>query len=199
MLIRRPGRAALAALALAGLVAACRGPRKEVLPVLFELPSFTLVERSGRPFTLDDLRGRVWIADFIFTRCAGLCPRMTARMSRLRAELPEGVGLVSFTVDPAYDTPAVLERYAGSLDAGDRWLFVTGAQAELYRLSTEGFKLAALELPPGAAADEGPFLHSSKFVLVDARGRVRGYYDSEEEAQLEALRNDARALWNARQ
>jgi protein SCO1/2 len=193
LLIRRP---AAVLLALALPVAACR-PREEPLPVLFELPQFTLVERSGRPFTLEDLRGHVSVADFIFTTCGSLCPRMTARMSRLRDELPAEVRFVSFTVDPAHDTPEVLRRYAGGLDAGDRWLFVTGGQAELLRLATDGFKLAALELPPGAAPDEGPFLHSSRFALVDPRGRVRGYYDSEDGKELEGLRRDARRLSEA--
>jgi protein SCO1/2 len=122
---------------------------------------------------------------------------MTARMSRLRADLPEGVRFVSFTVDPAHDTPAVLARYAAPLKPESRWAFVTGAQKELYRVATDGFKLAALELPPGAASDEGPFLHSSRFVLVDAHARVRGYYDSEDEKELEALRRDAWRLGDA--
>lgn len=189
-------RSALALLALACAAVSCRGAG-EPLPVLFELPPFALVERSGRPFTPADLRGRVSVVDFIFTSCGGQCPRMTARMSRLRGELPEAVRFVSFTVDPAHDTPAVLQRYAEALGAGERWLFVTGAQTELYRLATEGFKLAAMELPAGAPGDDGPFLHSAKFALVDGRGRVRGYYDSEDEQQVEALRRDARRLAGA--
>lgn len=189
-------RSALALLALACAAVSCRGAG-EPLPVLFELPPFALVERSGRPFTLADLGGRVSVVDFIFTSCGGQCPRMTARMSRLRGELPEAVRFVSFTVDPAHDTPAVLQRYAEALGAGERWLFVTGAQTELYRLATEGFKLAAMELPAGAPGDDGPFLHSAKFALVDGRGRVRGYYDSEDEQQVEALRRDARRLAGA--
>lgn len=186
------GRAAGALLALALAGGACRRPPE--LPVLFELPEFALVERSGAPFTRADLGGRVSIADFIFTRCGGVCPRMTARMASLRQALPAEVRLVSFTVDPEHDTPAVLRDYAAPLAAGDRWLFVTGAKAELHRLASDGFKLAAMELPPGTPSDDGPFLHSSRFVLVDGRARVRGYYDSEDAGQMAALGRDAARL-----
>lgn len=193
---RRRAPAALAALAVACAATGC-ARRPQPLPVLSELPEFRLVESSGLEFTRADLRGRVSVADFIFTTCAGVCPRMTARMARLRGELPADVRFVSFTVDPGHDTPPVLRRYAEPLAPGERWLFVTGSQAELYRVATDGFKLAAMALPPGSAADEGPFLHSSKFVLVDGSARVRGYYDSEDETALEALRRDARRLREA--
>jgi cytochrome oxidase Cu insertion factor (SCO1/SenC/PrrC family) len=171
--------------------------RADPLPVLFELPPFALTERSGRPLTSQDLRGSVWIAVFVFTRCAGACPRMTGRMAALRQQVPEAVRFVTFTVDPEHDTPAVLTRYAQPLDAGARWLFATGAKADLHRLATEGFKLAAMDNPAGSTGD-GPFLHSSKFALVDRQGRVRGYYDSEDEGGLTALRADARRLLEER-
>ena len=181
---------------LAAALPCCRPDTPSAaLPVLFELPPFSLVERSGRPFTREDLRGRVSVADFVFTRCAGVCPAMTGRMARLRAALPADVRLVSFTVDPDHDTPAVLRRYAEPLNAGQQWLFVTGGRTELHRLATEGFKLAAMETPDDRAAEEGPFLHSSKFALLDGQARVRGYYDSDDAAQLEALPLHARRLW----
>jgi protein SCO1 len=114
---------------------------------------------------------------------------MTARMARLRREAPPGVAFVSFTVDPAHDTPQVLSRYAASFKAGAEWLFVTGAQKDLYALSTEGFKLAAMEVPPEEQKEggDGPFLHSSKFVLVDGSAEIRGYYDSTDEDEMKTL------------
>src|SRR5712691_5934401 len=112
-------------------------------PRLGTLPTFHLVERSGRAVGLVDLRGQPWVADFIFTQCAGVCPAMTARMARLRRELPAGVRSVSITVDPAHDTAPVLARYAAAFGADEGWLFLTGPQADLYLLSTGGFKLAA--------------------------------------------------------
>ena len=92
---------------------------------------------------------------------------------------------MSFSVDPAHDTPEVLARYAAAFHAGEGWLFVTGPQKDLFDLSVGGFKLAAMEVPEGerAPGGDGPFLHSSKFVLVDGDGVIRGYYDSTDEAR----------------
>jgi protein SCO1/2 len=183
--------AGLALLVLAGaLLLLGRLGRQPPVPVLGRLPAFALLESGGGDLTRDALLGRVWVADFIFTRCAGVCPAMTARMARLRREVPPDVGLVSFTVDPVHDTPAVLADYARGFGADASWLFVTGPRDALYGLATEGFKLAAMELPPGQQSDDGPFLHSSKFVLVDARARIRGYYDSADEQAMAALRAD---------
>jgi protein SCO1/2 len=184
---------AAGAVAAVGVRALGRGPAP---PRLGALPAFQLTERSGRPLSLADLRGRPWVADFIFTQCGGACPAMTARMARLRREVPADVPFVSFTVDPAHDTPEVLSRYAATFRADESWRFVTGGQKELYELSVGGFKLAAMEVPAGerAAGGDGPFLHSSKFVLVDAEGVIRGYYDSTDEEALRTLVADAAAL-----
>jgi protein SCO1/2 len=161
-------------------------------PVYWTLPAFALVDQDGRGVRLLDLGGRPFVADFIFTRCAGVCPVMTARMARLQTQIPDGVRLVSITVDPVHDVPAVLKRYAEGVGAGPRWTFLTGPREDVYRLAKDGFKLEAAEVPPGAPpAGDGPFLHSSKFVLVDGRGQVRGYYDSDDAAALERLVADA--------
>lgn len=181
------------ALALAG--GACvPSTLPPVLPQ--ELPDFTLTAHTQAKVTRADLAGRPWVADFIFTRCAGICPLMTAQLSRLRPRLPDDVRLVSFTVDPGHDTPAVLAEYARPFQPRERWLFLTGPQADLYRLSVEGFKLEAMEVPPDQqqAGGDGPFLHSSRFALVDGAARVVGYYDSAEEDALERLVRDAQRL-----
>jgi protein SCO1/2 len=184
----------LASLAVAvGVRTLARGA---VPPRYATLPAFSLVERSGRPLSLADLRGRIWVADFIFTRCGGTCPAMTARMVRLRGEIPSDVAFVSFSVDPAHDTPEVLTRYAAAFHANEEWLFVTGPQKDLFDLSIGGFKLAAMEVAEGerVPGGDGPFLHSSKFVLVDGDGVIRGYYDSTDEEAMRALAGDAAAL-----
>ena len=160
------------------------------LPVLGTLPSFSLVSKDGDAVSLEGLRGRPWVADFIFTRCAGTCPAMTAKMAELQRARP-GLALVSFTVDPENDTPEVLSRYAKNAGAQKGWLFVTGRRESIYALSTQGFKLAAMEVPKGEqGVGDGPFLHSSRFVLVDGLGRIRGFYDSEEPGTLRALEAD---------
>jgi protein SCO1/2 len=195
--------AAGAALAVASLGAAValRSLARVPEPQRYStLPAFHLTERSGRPLSSGDLRGRIWVADFIFTQCGGTCPAMTSRLARLRRELPAAVRFVSFTVDPAHDTPEVLARYADAFKAGPDWLFATGPQKDLYDLSVGGFKLAALEVPAGerAAGGDGPFLHSSKFTLVDGEGVIRGYYDSTDEVAMRALVSDASVLAGAR-
>jgi len=165
-------------------------------PVLGQVPDFRLVNRDGRVVTRDDLAGAPWVADFIFTRCRVSCPLMTARLARLGREMGERVPRrVSFTVDPAHDTPEVLARHAASFDAPADWLFLTGEPEALYRLMMEGFKLA-LEVspPPGTATPEEPILHSTRIVLVDGAGRIRGYYEAFDEASMERLRRDAALL-----
>ena len=164
-----------------------------VPPLLGTLPAFSLVAHDGTTVSRDRLAGRVVVVDFIFTRCGGVCPAMTAHMARLQTELPAGTELVSFTVDPVFDTTEVLARYAKAHEARPRWLFVTGPRDELHALATQGFKLAAMELPPDQqrADGDGPFLHSSKFVLVDGGGALRGYYDSEESTDRRRLARDA--------
>jgi protein SCO1/2 len=165
--------------------------RHEPPPILGAVPRFELLAHTGRALTLGDLRGAPWIADFIFTHCSGTCPSMTSRLARLQDSLPKHTRLVSFTVDPTSDTPEVLARYARDFHAGESWLFVTGTQERLYDLATNGFKLGAFEVPPGETrGGDGPFLHSQKYVLVDGRGRIRGYYGSAEDAAVRRLAAD---------
>ncbi|MET0554039.1 MAG: SCO family protein [Vicinamibacteria bacterium] len=187
-------------LAVLGLVAAAAGlylrrERPADLPVLGTVPSFTLIERSHRTVTLDDLRGRPWVAGFIFTRCGGICPAMTARMKDLRAAAPL-LDLVSFSVDPEHDTPEVLQSYARQHAIGERWFLLTGTTAELHALARDGFRLAAAAVPPEEqqAQGDGPFLHSSRLVLVDGEARIRGYYDSADGDAMAALRRDLARL-----
>ena len=165
-------------------------------PVLGQVPPFALTNRDGKPVTLATLAGSPWIADFVFTRCAASCPMMTARMAKLGKELPAGerVRRVSFTVDPLYDTPQVLARYAETFHASPDWLFLTGPEPDLHRLSREGFKLA-VDIPKGdPGSTQEPILHSTRFVLVDGQGRIRGYYDGEDEEAMAKLKQDLRAL-----
>jgi protein SCO1/2 len=187
----------LAALGLAAAAAGLylRRERPADLPVFGTVPPFTLVERSQKTMTLADLRGRPWVAGFIFTRCGGICPAMTARMKDLRTEAPT-VDLVSFSVDPEHDTPAVLQTYARQHGIGERWWMLTGTTAALHSLAKDGFRLAAAAVPPEEqqGQGDGPFLHSSRLVLVDGEARIRGYYDSADADAMAALRRDLARL-----
>lgn len=135
------------------------------------------------------MRGRVWVADFIFTRCIGPCPMLSANMQALQSQLPKSVGLVSFTVDPDHDSPEVLNVYARKFSADpQRWFFVTGDKPALLRLFREGFQVA---YDQDAA---GNISHATNFVLVDAEARIVRYYDGLDPADLDRLIADAKKL-----
>jgi cytochrome oxidase Cu insertion factor (SCO1/SenC/PrrC family) len=139
-------------------------------------PDFELVNQDGQPFGSAQLRGKIWIADFIFTSCPGPCPIISTRMSELQKPLEKSdVHLVSFTVDPEKDTPQVLHAYAERLQAQPgRWDFLTGPRSTIYNLSRNGFKLAVSD----GSEETGVPLHSTRMLLVDRRGEIRGYYDA---------------------
>jgi len=184
----RAGRAA-ALLVLASLVAGCGKP----LPVLGDLPHFALTDRSGELVDSEQLRGKVWIADFIFTRCPDYCPALTARMAQLQKRLardPDPVRLVSFSVDPEHDTPAVLAAYAARAGAQPPWLFLTGPRDALAGLLRDGFRVAYADDGPPTA----PITHSDRFVLVDRGLRLRGYYHGNDPQDVDRLAVDAEAL-----
>ena len=142
------------------------------------VPEFVLVNQDGQNFGSAQLRGKIWIADFIYTTCPGPCPMISSRMSELQKPLEKtGVHLVSFSVDPAKDTPQVLRGYAERLQAEPgRWDFLTGPQSTIYNLSRNGFKLA---ISDGSDAKGIP-VHSTRIILVDRHGAIRGYYDAAE-------------------
>ena len=217
------------------------------LPIYGSVPDFALTDQTGRPVRKADLEGKVWVASFIFTSCPDECPLMTAEMARLQSDLvhiPE-IRLVSISVDPERDIPAVLSQYANRFDADpERWLFLTGDKRAIYRLARDGFRLGVVDpaepshtspikgsalgrsrqlvdrplssaaawiagwpqnfrhwlrylAPAVAFADHGrakDALHSTRFVLIDRRAQIRGYYDSQEEAALQRLRQHLQIL-----
>lgn len=199
-LVAALGVGTLAALGAAGRFAG------EPLPVLGRVPAFSLVDQAGRPVTGESLRGQVVVTSFIYTTCPDVCPTISARMASLGARvaadrrLASRVRLVSISVDPDHDTPAVLAEYAARFGAdGERWRFLTGDAAGVRALLLEGFKVPA---EPVAAAGHGhggrhavarTILHADTLVLSDREGRVRGYYDGVS-GDLDALLADLRRL-----
>ncbi len=161
------------------------------LPVLFDAPPFKLTDADGRPFDSTSLRGTVWVADFVYTTCTSFCPQMTAGFADLQQETANtpAVQLVSFTVNPDVDTPAVLKQYA-ALHRADpaRWHFLTGDRATMWDLSI-GMKLSA---DVGDSAMQ--VMHSSHYLLVDQKGRVRGVYDFKDDGYVTKIAADARRL-----
>ena len=173
-----------------------RQPSMPALQQLGTLPAFDLTERRQAPLRLDDLRGKVWVADFMYTSCVEICPLQSAEMARLQAAFADhpDLRLVSFSVDPERDTPAVLSAYADKFQADpERWLFATGEPEAVARLAQEGFRLSAASYVAGGGADY-TFIHSNRFVLVDRQGRIRGYYRSTDPDDLVRLRRDLTVL-----
>jgi cytochrome oxidase Cu insertion factor (SCO1/SenC/PrrC family) len=144
---------------------------------------FELVERSGRALTDQDLLGRTWIVDFVFTTCTGPCPMLSRGMQGLQSELVgSDIGLLSVTVDPRLDDVQALAAYAEELRADpQRWLFLTGPEPDIRRLVVDSFKLGVERDDSGNAIPGQQVTHSTRIVVVDSAGRVRGYYDGQNE------------------
>lgn len=158
--------------------------RQKPLPVLGEIPQFELTNQQGRKFDSAALGGHVWVADFIFTNCESSCPRMSSKMKLVQGATQPDVRLVSFSVDPARDTPQALEEYGKKYSADEsRWTFLTGDEKVLDMLDHDAFKLGNLNMD-----------HSTRFVLIDKKGRVRGYYGLFDGDPVAKLKKDAARL-----
>lgn len=188
---------ALAAAMLAMFIVVIRmengaAPAAEALPKLGTLSDFELTDSSGRAFGSEQLEGKVWVADFVFTSCAASCPVLTTNMAELQKDLadtPE-VHYVSVSVDPVTDTPDVLAKYAAEYSADtSRWHFLTGTEDRIQDLTVNGFKVGSV--------DE-PLFHSNRFVLVDSTRSIRGYYTGTEAGDMLRLRQDIKSLLEER-
>lgn len=153
-------------------------------------PSFTLLNQDATPVTLDTYKGKAVIVSFIFTRCTGPCPLISSQMATLSHKLAQGadhdrVALVSISVDPDFDTPPVLKAYAQRFEANtNRWSFLTGSRKDIWDMVSKGFKLALMDQPEDTSS---PILHTTKLVLIDPQGQVRGYYDALDESSRAVL------------
>jgi len=186
-----------------GAAIAMRRARAVELPRYGEVPAFQLTDEAGRPFGTAELDGHLWVADFIFTTCPEVCPRMTEDMGRLQTWLTNRaldgrVRLVSVSVDPARDTPAKLRAYAEQFHARPgTWTFATGSQQAIEDAVVHGFKIA-VSREKDDTEDGFAIVHGTKFVLVDGRRQIRGYYDSNDGASMAKLRDDVAALADGR-
>lgn len=186
--------------ALAGLVLFTAGlrampSRERPLPVIATVPEFTLISDRDLPVSRKDLLGAPWVVDLMFTSCAGICPRMTAELSRVEKasrDVPE-VRFVSISVDPDRDTPEALAAYREKMGIEtDRWYFLTGTQDEIFELASSGLLLPAKEGDPSIGQED--VLHSSRFVLIDGQARIRGMYDSRDPEAIQRLQTDLRRV-----
>lgn len=160
--------------------------------VLAEVMDFHLIDSQGEQFSLEDLKGKIWVVDFIFTTCSGICPIMSQHMSRIYQSYRhnDAVHLVSISVNPEYDSPEVLARYAQRYSADpDTWHFLTGSRKAIEDLAVHGFKV-------GSAQE--PVFHSAYFILVDSKGRIRQYYEGTEKKTVAKIKMDIRRLLQER-
>ena len=213
--------AALGPLIVVALAALWRQPQPlptegtvEILADYGPVPDFRLTERDGRTVTLADLCGTVWLANCIYTECTETCPLQSLQVQSLQEEFAgaRALRLVSITVDPGHDTPAVLRRYAERYEADpERWPFLTGPKPAIHALATDGFKLGVSDAIPAARSglpgwllgpraafashgSGGLILHSSRLVLVDRQARIRAYHRTDDTDSIARLRDNLRAL-----
>jgi len=172
--------------------------RRSNLPILGRVEPFTLTNQIGEKVTLDDLKGKVWVADIIFTRCPGPCPKMTEKMSALDKSFGADPKFraVTLTTDPDHDSPAILKKFSERFDAdSQKWLFLTGTKNEIRNLAQGSLKLGAEE--KGATEQENPndlFIHNTVFILVDKHGRLRGQAYESLEPDFRKIDQDIKAL-----
>jgi protein SCO1/2 len=152
------------------------------LPVLGVISNFTLTNQDGKTTTLENLTNHIWVADIIFSRCAGPCPRMTAQMKSVQDALTKesNVKFVTLTTDPDYDTPDVLKKYGERFGADFyRWMFLTGTKNEIGSLAANSLKLSAVPVKPAEQQNAADlFIHTTIFVLVDKQARLRGIFET---------------------
>lgn len=187
-------RACVLLVLIASGVVACS--KASTLPVIADAPSLPLRDQSGQPFSGKRLAGKVWIANFMFTSCPDVCPLLTSKMRSLQLRFgnhKRDVELVSISVDPHHDTPEALSAFAREHEADlSNWSFLTGPEDTVRQVVMEGFKQAMEEQP---AKDKQPrnILHGTHVTLIDRRGRIRGFYRTDNPSLLK-LTQDAQQL-----
>ena len=162
--------------------------KENELPEIGMVPEFEFVNSEQETITLNNLKGKVWVADFIFTTCTMACPMMTGNMNIIHKKYKknDNVRLVSISVYPEYDTPEVLTKYASQYDANtSRWYFLTGEESTVKRVIKDGFKIGDYE---------DIIFHSEKFALVDKKGMIRAYYNGMKTEDMKKLKKDINSL-----
>ncbi|QDV18241.1 hypothetical protein Pan153_28980 [Gimesia panareensis] len=160
------------------------------------IEDFSLTERSGKTITKKDLLGKPWVACFVFTRCAGPCPRVSGQFYQLQKDLKDlDFRLVTITVDPKHDTPEVLSQYAELMGADPKkWLFLTGDQKDIFHLIEKSFLMPVQENVGPARKPGFEVIHTTNVMLVDPKGRVLGKFNAVDDAQMAELRREVRKL-----
>ncbi|MBA2421673.1 MAG: SCO family protein [Chitinophagales bacterium] len=171
-------------------------PRQEKsVKTFWAAPPFKYTTQKGDSLSSDDLKGHIYVADFIFTNCGGVCPNLSQTMSLIQLNFKDDprVKLVSFTVDPDRDSIPVLKEYADRYGAIDgSWYFLRGKKEEVWKMAEEGFKVPVVYTPEGGTGNE--FTHTDKLVLVDGQGNIRGFYSGLDKERMDSLYNNLASI-----
>jgi protein SCO1 len=175
--------------------------KKEIIDTVYHtIPTFSFINQDSTVFTEKQTKGKIYVANFIFTRCGLICPKVTNQMARVQDAFLESndVVFVSHTVDPLYDTPSVLKKYAEKNDAiKGKWFFVTGQKADLYKMALKGYFVPISDASVYDKAITNPdeaFIHSEKMILVDKEGIIRGFYDGTDAKEIDRLKVEIKVL-----
>ena len=177
-----------------------RWNQPEMDTVFHTIPSWKLTDENGNEFLGQSLKGKIYVADFFFTRCGSICPKMSTELTRVQDTFSkEGeVQLASFSVDPMHDTPEKLREYAQKYDAkAGKWHFLTGTKTQIYPLAVKGYFIPvadASEYDKAVKTPDETFIHSEKLILVDKEGYIRGFYDGTDKKDVDRLILEIRVL-----
>jgi protein SCO1/2 len=168
------------------------GSTKEIQ---FTVPQFEFINQANKNLSSDFVKGKIWVADYFFTKCTSICPKLTTHLQKVQQAFKQDsrIKIISFTVDPDRDSPGVLRSYAGMFHAdASQWQFVTGDKKDLYAFARKGLFIIATDGDGGA----DDFIHSEKLVLIDAQNHIRGYYDGTSDTEVDQLIKDIQRLKN---
>ncbi len=174
---------------------------QEIVDTVFRtIPAFSFIDQDSAVFSSENTKGKIYVANFIFTRCGLICPKVTNQLARVQDAFldKDDVIFVSHTVDPLYDKPHVLKKYAIKNDAiKNKWFFVTGDKGELYKMALKGYFIPVSDASVYNKAITNPdeaFIHSEKMILVDKEGVIRGFYDGADPKEIDRLMVEIKIL-----
>jgi protein SCO1 len=168
--------------------------------VFHTIPDWKLIDENGATFSGSSLKEKIYVADFFFTRCGSICPKMSSQLTRVQDVFSkeDEVQFASFSVDPTHDTPEMLREYAKKYDAkAGKWHFFTGTKTQIYPLAVKGYYIPvadASEYDKAVKTPDETFIHSEKLILVDKEGHIRGFYDGTDKKDVDRLILEIRVL-----